>query len=151
MKTYIHYGHDKLDRDAVTHVVTSIKSKPNKGVWASPVDSTRSWKDWCEAEDFRVCEESNSFTFTLSPDAKILEVHEESDIMDYVIFNEVDYTSRRFSATHVCDMLNLPKLYRDFDGMELFLSEGSFGFHLGLFSLWDCDSIVVWNPDVIVT
>ena len=94
---------------------------------------------------------SVSFRFTLTDSAKILEVHKEEDILDYVITNQDSLQFRRYThnLTDICDYLDTEKLYSEFDGIELFLSD-NYSMHDGIFNSWDCDSIVVWNPDVII-
>ena len=93
MKEYIHYGHlttEPVENDILPSLVrlteksavfnkglfNPIKNtsftKPDGGYWASPVDSSWGWKDWCEVEDFSECKESNSFRFTLKEDARVL-------------------------------------------------------------------------------
>ena len=48
--------------------------------------------------------------------------------------------------------LNLEKIYKHFDAMELHLSDDRNGLRdTNVFYGWDVDSIVVWNPDVIVS
>jgi hypothetical protein len=47
--------------------------------------------------------------------------------------------------TDLDDELDLEKLYAEFDGMELFISEDFEHLHNGMFNLWDVDSICVWN------
>ncbi len=64
--TYIHYG-----SSAFSHVkfVPATQEgcwvKPKGGLWGSPIDAQHSWKDWCEGENFRECNEDNSFKFTV--------------------------------------------------------------------------------------
>ena len=151
MKEYIHYGHTEFNLDEVQKSVPSIKSKPDKGIWASPVDTDWGWKDWCESEDWSCSDMSVSFRFILTDSAKILEVHKEEDILDYVITNQDSLQFRRYThnLTDICDYLDTEKLYSEFDGIELFLSD-NYSMHDGIFNSWDCDSIVVWNPDVII-
>ena len=146
-KVYIHYGQTEFDPELATREVNAIWSKPDKGLWGSPVDSDWGWKEWCEAEDWSCNDLTKSFKFTLEPKASILEIHKEEDILPYLIQDV--HSGIRFGLTNISDKLNKEKLYSEFDGMELFISE-NWRMHDGFFNTWDCDSIVVWNPDLIV-
>ena len=155
MKQYIHYGASMLDKSRVSETRKGyiLKSKPDKGLWASPVNAEWGWKDWCEAEDFRMDTFSESFRFRIDKKAKILRVRCEEDILPFVIF-DTDETINRFRGmlgckTEISDELDLERLYRMFDGIELFLSN-DYSMHNGIFNSWDVDSIVVWNPNVIL-
>lgn len=141
MQEYIHYGTDLFRPDLVLREKHCVSSKPSRGIWASPIrDSAYTWRDFCENEDFRVERLALSFKFFLKEEAKILEIHNMDDILPFVngrpsIFEET---------------INFKKLYESFDGMELFLSE-NWRFHDSiLFYAWDVDSIVIWNPDIII-
>lgn len=150
MTEYIHYGDSNFDPGLCTRDVHSHHAKPNKGIWASPVDAEFGWKDWCESEQW--CPKGfnwkKSFIFTLTEEAKILYIHTEDDILDYIIKDPDDWNIFN-TKTSVSDSLNLEKLYNEFDGMELFMSENYVSLHYSIFNSWDCDSIVVWNPKVI--
>ena len=105
MKTYIHYGtiktkpHHKSNGDGIGELCVSLVEVPAKfdktlfnpirndnfvkpigGYWASPVDADWSWKDWCESEQYRVCDEKNSFKFTLKEDARVLHIKHHSEL-----------------------------------------------------------------------
>ena len=149
-KTYIHYGHDASEFDPKLIANASccaVLSKPDKGLWASPIDSDWGWKDWCELEEWSCSDMSKSFIFTLTSTAEILEIHREEDILPYLIREQDEFLLRR-RITNPCEKLNRELLYKKFDGIELFISE-NWSMHDGVFCTWDCDSICVWNPEVI--
>lgn len=147
-KEYIHYGHNVFDAAKLDSLnpVKSNRSKP-QGLWASPVDADYGWKDWCESEGYFQNDFALSFKFVLNNGANILEIHKEDDILPY-LESCTDLNSLRLSLTSICDKLNLTKIYSEFDGMELFLSD-DYSMHYGIFNSWDCDSIVIWNSGVI--
>ena len=37
-----------------------------------------------------------------------------------------------------------------YDALELFISDNYYTLHHGVFNTWDCDSIVIWNPEIII-
>ena len=50
---FIHYGHDKFEKDKFELVKNRLDaSKPKGGLWASRIDSPNGWKDWCESNEF---------------------------------------------------------------------------------------------------
>ena len=145
---YIHYGNDHMDvnYNYDTDIEkNTLKCKPPYGVWASRVDSNFGWKDWCEAEDFG--DLSISCKFTLKPSANILEIHEEEDILPYIVN---DYKSRLNEfytiKTKILDEIDWNTLMKKYDGLEVFMSHQ---LHMGVFNTWDCDSLVIWNLSVI--
>ena len=141
MKTYIHYGHKHFDKTMFVRVRNnSPKNKPIGGLWASPDDATFGWKDWCEAEDFRECKEENSFQFTL-PEANILKINSVEDFRKLPILTQ-DYNVMGW----LIDFEQCFKL--GYDAIELCLSE-DYDLYYELYG-WDCDSILVLNPDMVV-
>lgn len=124
------------------------------GLWGSPIDSNAfTWKDWCESEDFNLEKLSLHFNFTLKKSAKILKVINVEDAFPYLkkgscsdLWNDSDWRYY-FDAK-----LNLTKIYAEFDAMEVSYSKTSDfnALRYSIFNTWDCDSIVVWNPDIIV-
>ena len=81
MKNYIHYGHTKFDKDLFTKIKNvDCSTKPRGGLWASDINSKHGWKEWCNENEFRDCDKENSFTFTLSDDAKILYIEYVNDL-----------------------------------------------------------------------
>lgn len=148
-KKYIHYGHTQFRRDLFCGIKNRVMfSKPWGGLWASPVDAKNGWIDWCEQEHFRWCDLSNSFEFTLSDKAKVLHIYGVEQLENLPRLDES-------LAMWVC--LDFEQLLADgYDAVELHLSEeknlgGGFmdGLYWSLYG-WDCDSILVMNPEVIV-
>ena len=152
-KLYIHYGSKKFDKKRVTRKNRcSLGSKPKYGLWTSPVDTNWGWKDWCESEEFRECNEENSFMFSLIPDAKVLNIFYEDDILPYIIHRErssvwSDWMGRALK-TSVIDSIDWDKIILDgYDGVELF---DAIGLHDTVFNSWNCNSIVILNPDIVI-
>ena len=147
MKKYIHFGSDTYDPGLVTEVQKqTIRLKPDKGLWGSPVSSHFGWKDWCLDERFRLDTFDKYFMFRIDKKAKILRIHREEDILPFIIKDEL---ALHFQLTSILDKLDRDKIYSKFDGMELYIAD-NWSMHDGMFYTWDCDSICVWNPDVIL-
>jgi hypothetical protein len=118
-------------------------SKPNGGLWASAVDATWGWKDWCKSEKFMRCTEDNCFSFHLAPTANVL-VIDSADCLEGLPRLETGEFSHDLWVT-----LDFEKL-RDsgVDAIELVLSADQ-RLYWELYG-WDCDSILIMNPDIIV-
>lgn len=143
MKTkYIHYGHTKFEPDRFKEIKNRFFFvKPSGGFWASPVDAKWGWKDWCEAEDFRECNIENSFKFTLKDTANVIHIHSVDDLemLPKIGSNVTDQV-----------LLDFEKLCNDgVDAIELHLSDDN-ELYWVLYG-WDCDSILIMNPDIIET
>ena len=149
-KEYIHYGSNKFDirkfnefSGRKDEYFTGL-NKPAKyiGLWASPVNANYGWKEYVEdnwgEESYRL---KNSFKFTLRPDARILTVRCEKDIERYI----------KYDGCYIFDgEIDFRRIARRYDGMELIHGENWVELHDSYFYTWDCDSIIIWNPEVIV-
>ena len=149
-KHYIHYGSTKFDHKLLENQVRVFKNggyitgvnKPH-GLWASPINSQCSWKDWCLCEDFKTETLDESFEFNISEKANILHVHKVEDAVPYIIETPSDIDDDIYRN------LDFPKLYAEFDGMELHIRDDWHFYRDSIFGTWDVDSLVVWNPAVI--
>ena len=78
---YIHYGSTVFDSSKGFPIRNEANwSKPRGGLWASRQNSTFGWKTWCEQEEFRDCDEHNSFKFRLCDNAKVAVIHNMKDL-----------------------------------------------------------------------
>ncbi len=142
-KKYIHYGHKKFDRSKFIPVQNfRAFTKPHGGLWASPVDAEFGWKDWCKENEFNMCRMGCSFTFELSPEANVLHIC-SADSLD-----GLPRVENEWSLPEWC-MLDFEKLIEQgYDAIELILS-ADYSLYWNLYG-WDCDSILIMNPEVIV-
>ena len=143
-KYYVHYGHDKFDKEKFQDISnTPFANKPRGGLWASPVKAPFSWKDWNETEDFVKCDDNNCFTFKLERNAKIYEIHSVDDFLKMA----KAYPGGMGRLGDMVD-INFEEMANDYDGIELFLSEDR-QLYWSMYG-WDCDSIIILKPDVVV-
>ena len=152
---YIHYGSSRFDpllvMDQSKTNMASI-NKPNAGLWASPVNSDWGWKDWCESEQFYKNDFSKYFVFKLKPNAKILTIRSLKDWN--LVLNEILDASLQDSL--FLDM-NIDKrnaiwdyISKSYDAILVIMSDHYGSMHMSFeFNSWDCDSIVVFNPEVV--
>ena len=143
MKKYIHYGHEPFDRSLISPIRNrDYFTKPWGGFWASPVDAPFGWKQWCERENFAQHRFGCSFTFTLSPEAKVLTISSTLDLRGLPRGDTFG-----LDLGMVC--LDFEELVKQgYDAVELELSR-DWELYWALYG-WDCDSIVILNRDVIV-
>lgn len=150
MKEYIHYGCTEFRKELFNSVRNRKFIKPNGGFWASPLDSERSWESWCISNEMNSWLNGGSFTFTLTDDAKVYHIYSIADLYELprnktavALFNEyyIDFEACVRSGI---------------DAIELHLSEerdNHDGFMKGLYWElygWDVDSLLIFNPDIIV-
>lgn len=143
-KEYIHYGHKSFDRNRFTPIRNRrMLTKPDGGFWASPIDAEYGWKRWCDENEFRWCNLDNSFTFTLTPDAHILRIRSNDDLDSLPQLEDE-------LALHLWCMLDFEKLMEQgYDAVELEMS-ADLRLYMSLYG-WDCDSILIMNPEVVVS
>ena len=144
MRRYIHYGHTKFDKSMFNKIKNvDCSTKPKGGLWASDVEAEHGWKDWCEAEEFRDCKEENSFSFVLSDNAKVLYI---DSIDDLKVLPKIDEKFGMNFSSWI--LLDFEKLAETYDAVEVSISS-DFDLYYQLYG-WDCDSIVIMNPNVVV-
>ena len=137
---YIHYGDDTFRK------MNPIKNrawftKPHGGLWASRVNDPHGWKDWCETEEFRLDALGSYFLFTLKPEARVLELSHEDQLENLPKlkpYNKNDTWSE-------C-ILDFEKLAMEYDAVEV-TNIGRLYYPL---YRWDCNSILVMNPDIVI-
>lgn len=149
---FIHYGHRCFDKERFVPIQNrECWNKPSGGLWASPVDSEYGWRVWCEESNFAECEEENSFTFSIKPEANIYFIR-TVEAANNLPRAESEYSIGRimpetaFSTIMGIDFEAMVK-----DGVDAIVYEQSAcpQLYWKLYG-WDCDSILVMNPDIVV-
>lgn len=149
-KEYIHYGSKFFDKnkfDKISNVYGM--TKPFGGLWASDKNAKYGWKQWCEESNFRNNSENNSFTFKLSNGANVAHIYSREDVI------KLPHVKNDFASFCNWVFLDFEKIKEiGIDAIELHLSEEKD--HTGIMdglrhvlNLWDCDSILILNPDII--
>ena len=139
----IHYARDKnfkLQPIRIANSTDGIPIKPVGGLWASPLDSSDSWEQWCKAENFGdissltpvllEIDTSNFITIDKRMDLKKLPWYRWHGILEGVDFEEL--------------------VRRGVDGIYL-TSRGQVETRWaqpGLYG-WDCESILILNDKCI--
>lgn len=149
-KTWVAFGENAFDpekfRPIMTDDGTCYLNKPYGGLWASPTDTEWGWFEWCIAERFRTERLRNCFEFKLADNAKIYVINFKIDLE--TISTKGPNELGQFSINY--DFL----LEKGYDGLYV-TEEAAREFHYpngdGIVSLysWDCESICVFNKDVV--
>lgn len=140
MSRYIHYGSAKFDKSKFK-VIENIQffNKPNGGLWGCEVGTKFGWKEFCELENIDWVNLSDSFEFELTPEARVLRLH---NLDDYVEFRS------KYAINDIGIKLALgydfERIAKEYDVIDFKVGE----LYMTLYG-WDVDSIVVLNPDVI--
>ncbi len=138
MEKYIHYGSERFDPEKFMPIC-NFTVKPRGGLWASRIDDKYGWYEWCHREEFRLNTFKKYFEFTLAESAKVLFLDDPKQLknlpkieMRHSLWKEnfLDFEelSKKYDAIEVTD---IGPLYRALYG-------------------WDCNSIVIMNPNVIM-
>lgn len=135
--TVIHYGEKQYQPSKIKPIENEGCVKPKGGLWTSPINSNWGWKDWCESENFRDCNEANSFKLKFKPDAKIIIIDSLKDLLGLPKYNyhEKQYPDFELLAT-MCDAIWLTEKGQN----ETHLS------HPSLYG-WDCESVLIINGE----
>ena len=141
---YIHYGDDNFDINKFIPISNrSEATKPFGGFWGSRKNADFSWKEWCTEIDLKSKDLTKKIQFSLSNGAKILVIN-NIKLLDKLPQNEENHIINKLFVT-----LDFEKLSKQYDAIEVLISEDERLYEL-LYG-WDCDSILVMNPNVIIT
>ena len=138
---YIHYGHNNFDMTKFDKIANiPAFTKPFGGLWGSRVNAEYGWKTYCEDLGWNDKLEKY-FIFSLKDEAKVL-------IIDNcrLLFNLPKQEGKRLIGLYT--VLNFEELAKEYDAVEVLISED--GLLYTELNGWDCDSILVFNPDVII-
>lgn len=148
MTKYIHYGSTSFQPDKFQPIKNNEwgGTKPIGGMWASPIDAECGWKQWCTSEEFWLDKLDANFEFSLSDDARVFHIKSVKDL------KKLPEWKGLFDSTWYC--IDFEKAMKQYDAIELHLSDEIKDDYLNslYFRLygWDCDSILIMNPDIIV-
>lgn len=152
--SYIHYGSTALDPDRFVPVHNRFPFgvKPEGGLWASRT-TAGGWKQWCLDNDFHLDSLKKSFRFHMKDQSRVYVIHtiEDAKRLPQVVLAP-EFKHLRMPNTILIDFEKCRKM--GIDGIELRYyeddhAENAGNLYLALYT-WDCDSMVVLNPDAIV-
>lgn len=150
-KKYIHYGSPAFCKKAFVPITNfEFLNKPLGGLWASPVDAERGWYDWVKANDFYPEKLEQSFEFELSENARVLELTPDN-VWELPIRKDTPKFMLERDRENPLSMImgvDFEALAQEYDVLSCSLSENP-SLYWSLYG-WDCDCILVLNPEVIV-
>ena len=136
----IHYGSKKFDPTDFNEIRNNYV-KPCGGLWTSPIDSEWGWKQWCKAEDFRECNDKDSFIITLQPNTRILTIDSVDDLellkwrpFHHMLFPDYEEAATRYNAIHLTE--------RGQNATRFSNPKNLYG--------WDCESVLILTKEVIL-
>lgn len=138
----IHYGADTYDPAKFKPVQNRNHVKPYGGLWASPVNAEYGWREWCLGEDFQVESLDQSFTFWYEGNVLIVNSHADMAKMYWRRVGSMDYPDYERMVRGGVDAIYLTDR-----GQQ----ETRYSFPLGTRDLygWDCESVLIMNPEEI--
>lgn len=146
---YIHYGSNVFDPTRGFPIRNrKYWTKPKGGLWASRKDASWGWKDWCEEENFRVYNLKNAFEFVLRDNANVVIVSTLKQLQSLP-----KAPTEGLTISYCIDFEEC--LNRGIDAIELcwygeeYSQVRKDNLYFELYS-WDCDSIVILNPDIVI-
>lgn len=150
--TYRHFGSKTFHPEYFGKIVNDpSRSKPYGGLWASRVDASHGWEEFCRCAHYQTKSLRKHFDFTLLPDANVYTIHSMKDL------TALPMRENPNPAVYGMYLPDFEKCVRlGIDAVELawygdeFRQAGSGPVGNALRS-WDCDSIVILNPDIILT
>ena len=141
-KRYTHYGHSSFDKASFHEVKNQIGiPKPSGGLWASPDDTDFGWKEWVSESNLDTNIDT-SFSFTLKEDANVLVIDDITKLED---LPKTD--SGLPLPIDIWTFLDYEKLAGIYDAIEVCITKDN-RLHKQLYT-WDCDTILIINPDII--
>ena len=145
---FIHYGSKHFDKEMFDRPIVRgepVRSlnKPLNGFWGSPVHSKKSWSHFCLTEKYNLSCLHKHFLFKLKDSARVLKVLNMRDL---------SYLYRKYGIRieYGRRSLDWKRIVKSYDAMILMLPDDFdqlLDFNL---VTWDVDSIVIFNPDVVV-
>lgn len=139
----IHYGSTVYDPSRVQSVQNQAFIKPLGGLWTSPVNSDWGWRDWCKSEEFRDCEDKNSFHLRLHTWAKVYVIDCMEDLLRL--------PRRKMFEEFYKEIPNYELIAKDYDAIwltERGQNETRFGNEIDLYG-WDCETVFIMNATCV--
>ena len=149
--TYTHIcacGHDALDIKSIAPIENRANwNKPKGGFWLSV---NNGWETWCKGE-MPEWTKGPRYEATLKPEARILEIWDKTDLQTLPVNPDM-------AESHNWDLnrglwgevyLDFEKLADEYDGIAVMVQTGNWDDLYHLMYGWDCDSLCVFNPEII--
>lgn len=136
---YVHFGARYFDPLKFVWVQNlPHRNKPEGGLWASSTHANYGWYEWShDNDDFGHCRFTNAFVFELKPETRILKLKTVEDVK-----NAAKIGHSTVSCGMIC--LDFEAISEQYDVIDFSVAQ----LYMTMWG-WDCDSILVMNPNVI--
>ena len=150
---YVHYGDNAFIRSRFELIENrDFSNKPKGGLWASSFEAKNSWCAWCVENDFSKEKLDEYFCFRLSKTANVLRIESLEDCQGLPI-QPVGYMHEEFLDPNYKIIDYKACIKRGIDAIEykydIARKSEKFEEIDSVMWGWDCDSILILNPDVI--
>lgn len=145
---YIHYGNTEYNKyisNPISNLWPFPMTKPHGGFWGSPVNAKYGWKDWCKDEDYRTCDEADSFKFVMRNERLVAKINSLEKLYLLPRLPDSGFSLNIFDR-HYIDFEKCLEL--GLDAIEVSISDDP-RLQEALYG-WDCDSILVLNPEAVI-
>ena len=153
-KKYIHYGSEYFDKNRFVEIKNCHnpwnKPTPNSGLWGTPIGSAYNynWHDWCLDNHYHIERLDKCFRFKLKDGSNVIKIHSNKDLDDILEAGLCCYSGRHPYLTDDDVYFDFEQLVKDgYDAIEVYVHSNRI--YMSLYG-WDCDSILVLNPDCII-
>ena len=152
--SYVHYGDAAFAREKFESIENKdFSNKPDGGLWASSCEVENSWSIWCEENDFRRTNTYKCFYFKIADTAKVLRIESLEDCKELTL-QPVGYLHEEYKDTNYKVIDYRACMQRGIDAIEYKYDIASQSEDFEEIDTimwgWDCDSILILNPDIIV-
>lgn len=146
-QVYVHYGSANFEPDYFSPISNDpVITKPDGGLWGSPINSPRGWAYFCETVGWNACDERNSFKFKLKNSSNVLKI-DSLEVLEGLPKRENPAFIPFVPKNWVC--LDFEKLLEDgVDAVHVEISK-DYRLNQALYT-WDCDSVLVMNKDAVI-
>lgn len=147
-KLFVHYGSAHFDKSRFIEAKNrkGIDTKPNGGLWGTPVESQNTWLKWCAENDYRTYDTENCFYFRLDTPCNWKTIHNKE---------EWKQLPKREDVLDRFEVIDFETVKRDGigDGYPIYAIETAFDDDDEFFDCfrgYDCDSVVVLNDAILI-
>lgn len=145
---YVCCGSDHFDKDLFRPISNRTRwVKPNGGLWASPEDSSYTWKEWCLDNEFHVEKLAYKFRFKLAENSRVIDISSTEDLIELCKDGRCIPEDTFGLDIHGMYYIDFEKLLSDgIDAIRVTIYPDLYWSLYG----WDVDSLLVLNPECIV-
>lgn len=151
--SYVHYGDVSFVREKFESIENKdYSNKPEGGLWASACEAENAWCAWCIENDFKRANRDKYFYFKVADTANILRIESLDDCKELTL-RPIGYMHKEYVDPNYEVIDYRACIKRGIDAIEYKYDIASqsedFEEINSIMWGWDCDSILILNPDVI--